>query len=167
MLFFAAKITFSCLWVSRRVMNAYFNKLIFRLNLLSEHEFPTPQSRTPDLTSRHVASVFYMVCILSLDIFSDHFPSLPHRPMEATRCPHMLATPFLKMGKFFSLKKICTWSGLTAISIIPLPSSLHVLQMMPSVTIATSSVDIFPRYFGANTIRSVSSDAKVFISKIP
>ena len=37
-------------------------------------------------------------------------------------------------------------------------NSLHVLQRIPSVINATSPINIFPRYFGAKTMWSVSND---------
>jgi hypothetical protein len=58
-------------------------------------------SQTPDLSSRPVASVFGMMRILCFNMLTNNFPSISHGPMETTWRPHMLATPFLKMWKFF------------------------------------------------------------------
>src|SRR3989304_382855 len=108
---------------------------------------------------------------------SQPFPTLPWKQLGAHICsPHhslrcgnsflkiLLVLPFsllaMKLSEYFGgyLKKICTWSGLTAISIISIPSSLQVLQIMPSHIIATSPVSIFPLYLGANTICPLNRD---------
>src|SRR3972149_10566911 len=63
-------------------------------------------------------------------------------PHHSLRCgnsflSNLLVLPFIllaiKLSEYFGgyLKKICTWSGLTAISIISIPSSLQVLQITP------------------------------------
>src|SRR3989304_8583026 len=98
---------------------------------------------------------------------SHPFPALPGAhmcsPHHSLRCGNsflsiLLVLPFgllaIKLSGYFGryLKNIWTWSEFTAISIIFIFSSLHVLQSMPSVIIATSQVRIFPLYFGANTM---------------
>lgn len=59
------------------------------------------QSQTPDLSTRPVACVLSMVYILCFNVFANHIPSIPNRPMETAWRPHMFAAPFFEMGKFF------------------------------------------------------------------